>query len=49
MNRTVWIFPTLVLAGLLGLFLWIQQGQSQPQATAVVIDNAAAVMATATS
>jgi hypothetical protein len=49
MNRTVWIFPTLVLAGLLVLLVWIQQGQSQPQAVAVVINNTATVMATGTS
>ena len=49
MNRTVWIFPTLVLAGLLGLFVWIQQGQSQPQAAVAVNDNAAVVMATTTN
>src|SRR6185436_8093475 len=48
MNRTVWIFPTLVLAGVLGLFVWIQQGQSQPQAAVAVNDNAAVVMATTT-
>jgi hypothetical protein len=49
MNRTKWIFPTLVLAGLVVLVVWIQQGQSQPQAPAVMIDNAVTLIATATS
>src|SRR5687768_2559265 len=49
MNKTMWIFPTLALAGLLVLLVWIQQGQSQPQAAAVVINNTATVMATGTS
>ena len=49
MNRTSWVFPTLVLTGLLVLFVWIQKAQSQPQAAAVVIDNTSAVMATGTS
>src|SRR5215211_7452886 len=47
MNRTVWIFPTLVLAGLLVLFVWIMKGPSQPQPAAVV-HTTAAVIATGT-
>ena len=49
MNRTTWVFPALVLTGLLVLLVWIQKGQSQPQAASVVINNTAAVMATGTS
>src|SRR5687767_75941 len=49
MNRTTWVFPTLVLTGLLVLLVWIQKVQSQPQAAAVVINNTATVMATGTS
>ena len=47
MNRTVWIFPTLVLAGLVVLIVWIQRGQLQPQAAA--INNTVTVIATRTS
>ena len=49
MNRTKWIFPTLVLAGLVVLVVWIQRGQSQPRTAVVLIDNTAAVMVTGTS
>ena len=47
MNRTVWVFTTLVLAGFVLLVVWIQQGRSQPPAAA--IENTVPVMATATS
>jgi hypothetical protein len=47
MNRTVWVFTTLVLAGFVVLVVWIQQGQSQPQNA--TIENTVAVMTTATS
>src|SRR5687767_735768 len=49
MNKTTWVFPAVVLTGLLVLLVWIQRGQSQPQAATVVINNTAAVMATGTS
>ena len=49
MNKTMWVFPTLVLAGFLVLLAWIQQGESQSQDAAVVNNDAAAVMATGTS
>ena len=48
MNKTVWVFPTLVLTGLLVLLVWIQRGQSQPQPATVVINDAATGMATET-
>src|SRR5829696_454049 len=47
MNRTVWVFPTFVLAGIVVLVVWIQQGWSQPHAA--TIENTVAVVATATS
>src|SRR5215208_4325989 len=49
MNRTIWAFPALVLAGLLLLFVWIQTGQSQQQTAAVAIKDTAIVVATQTS
>jgi hypothetical protein len=49
MNKTVWVFPTVVLTGFLVLLVLIQQGQSQPQPATVVINNTAIGMATGTS
>src|SRR5688572_4572491 len=48
MNKTNWVFPTLALAALLVLLVWIQTGQSEPRAASVVINNTAAVIATGT-
>src|SRR5574341_2100414 len=49
MNKTTWLLPTVALAGLLVLIVWIQRGQPQAQAAAEVIENTATAMATGTS
>jgi hypothetical protein len=40
MSKTVWVVPTLIVMGLLGLFAWIQTGQPAVQAPTATIDLA---------
>src|ERR1043165_5761665 len=46
MNKTTWVLPTLVLAGLLVLLVWIQQNRSKPAAAAVEIQSTATLRTT---